>query len=374
MKAHVERVRRCCEWSLLGAVPLLFVAFYAVSFLRRGPGESDFWTFWLAGRSVLHGHSPYPTLASLPTHASRTFAPFVYPPVAAFLLAPVAVLPFLAAKIAFLLVNLGALLLALRLLGVRDWRCYGVALASPPVIEATAIGTISIPLLLGVAAAWRHRDRVAAAGLLVGSVVTAKLFLWPVWFWLVRTRRWRAASVAVAASLIAVVAAWAAIGFAGLRDYPALLGRLTRLEGPHSFSTYSLGRAFGAGDARAAHVTYALGLVALAFALRFVRDDARSLAVLLGVAFVATPILWPHYLVLLFVPLALASRTFTRAWLLPVVLWADTTAWSGGSAWRIAGELVIAALAVAVALRPPSGQERPVAPAVRRALVAGVPD
>lgn len=344
---------RSCTWLLFGGIPLLLVATYSYSLVGRGFGHSDFATFWQAGRAVLHGRSPYPDVHSLPAHASKTFAPFVYPPVAAFLMAPLAALPFVAAKIVYVIVQLVALALALRLLGVRDWRCYGVAYSCTPVIESTEIGTISLPLLLAVAAAWRYRERAVACGLFVASAVTAKLFLWPLWFWLVRTRRYRAASIAVLSSVAAVVGTWAAIGFAGLRDYPTLLARLTGLEGPHSYSTYALQRAFGIGDSAAGRTTYVLGLLALFAGLRFVRDDRRSLVAMLGVSFVATPILWPHYLVLLFVPVALAAPTVSPLWIVPVALWADTTAWSHGNALRIVGELAISALAVGAAIHRP---------------------
>jgi alpha-1,2-mannosyltransferase len=335
---------RVGAWVGLGVLPLALAGVFGAVFLSRGAGRSDFWTFWVAGRTVLHGGNPYPALASLPDVADKWFAPFVYPPVAAYLLAPVAVLPFALAKVVFLLLNLAGVVLALRLLGVRDWRCYGAAFASPPVIEAAGIGTISIPLLLVVAAAWRWRAHAVRLGLLIACAVTAKLFLWPVWFWLVRARRYRAAAIAIGASLAAVVGSWAAIGFAGLRDYPALLGRLTGLEGPNSYSVYSLLRVAGAGDGTAARAGSVLGVVGVAVALRFVHGERRTLVALLGVAFLATPILWPHYLVLLFVPIAFVSQRLSWLWLAPVALWVDATAWSHHEAWRIVGELVVCAV------------------------------
>ena len=343
---------RMSTWLGLGVAPVALMAVFGTVFVSRGPGRSDFWTFWVAGRTVLHGGDPYPVLASLPDVADKWFAPFVYPPVAAYLLAPVAALPFTLAKVVFLLLNLGAVALALRLLGVRDWRCYGAAFAAPPVIEAAGIGTISIPLLLIVAAAWRWRARTVRAGLLVACAVTAKLFLWPVWFWLVRGRRYRSAAIAVTASLVAVLGSWAAIGFAGLRDYPTLLDRMTGLEGPNSYSVYSLLRVFGVGDGGAAKAGYVLGIGALALALCFVRGDRRTLVALLGVSFLATPILWPHYLVLLFVPIAFVSRRFSWLWLAPVALWVDATAWSNHEAWRIAGELLVCGVVIRAAVLP----------------------
>lgn len=350
--------RRVGFWLLFVVVPFGATALYGAAFIHRGPGKSDFWTFWVASRVVVHGGNPYPAIASLPHVADQWFAPFVYPPFAAFVLAPFGAMPYLLAKIVFFALNLVAVVVALRLLRVRDWRCYTIAFASPGLLEAAGIGTISIPLLLLVAAAWRYRDRVVACGVLVAGAVTAKLFLWPLWFWLVRTRRYRAAALAAVSSFVTVAASWAAIGFAGLREYPTLLARMTGLEGPHSFSPFALARAFGAGDAHAGRATTVLGLIALVVALRFVRDDRRALAAMIGVAFVATPILWPHYLVLLFVPIALTAPSFSPLWLAPVALWLEVSAWSYGNPLRIAFELAVCAVVVREALHRslPPGQ------------------
>lgn len=345
--------RRVGFWLFFVVVPLGLTALYGAAFIHRGPGKSDYWTFWVASRVVVYGGNPYPAIPSLPHVADQWFAPFVYPPFAAFVLAPLGLLPFVLAKIVFFALNLVAVFVALRLLGVRDWRCYTIAFASPGLLEAAGIGTISIPLLLLVAAAWRYREHVVACGLLVACAVTAKLFLWPLWFWLVRTRRYRAAAVAAASSLCAVVASWVAIGLAGLRDYPTLLARMTGLEGPHSFSPYALMRALGAGDAPAGRATYVLGLLALAAALWLIRDERRSLVAMIGVSFVATPILWPHYLVLLFVPIAFASPALSPLWLAPVALWLDVGAWSHGSPLRIALELAVCAFVVRQAIHRP---------------------
>ena len=127
---------------------------------------------------------------------------------------------------------------------------------------------------------------------------------------------------------------------------------MTGLEGPHSYSVYSLLRVYGVGDGGAARAGYVLGIAALAGALCFVRGDRRTLVALLGVSFLATPILWPHYLVLLFVPIAFVSRRFSWLWLMPVALWADATAWSGHAAWRIVGELLVCAVVVGAAVLP----------------------
>jgi hypothetical protein len=89
--------------------------------------------------------------------------------------------------------------------------------------------------------------------------------------------------------------------------------------------------------------------VAIAAAAGFVRGDREWLAVTIGIAFLSTPILWPHYLLLLFVPIALARRRLAGLWLAPLLLWFDATARSGGSPVRIGAILLFAAVILAIA-------------------------
>jgi alpha-1,2-mannosyltransferase len=338
---------RFFELLLLGAAPLLLIGACLGDATAAGPQHSDFWTFWSAGRDVLHGHSPYPALQSLPHAASRMFAPFVYPPVTAFSMVPLALLPYGVAKVIYLALSVAAIAFSLRLLGVRDWRCYGAVFACGPVYAAVGLGAVGPFLMLGVALAWRCRDRALVVGLAVAYLISAKLFLWPLWFWLVRTRRYRAAAVAAGAGIGAVLASWAAIGFAGLREYPQLLGRLSELVGPHSYSVYAFERSLGVGSVDAERSLYVLAFVALALVAVFVRDDRRVFVAVIAVSLFATPILWPHYLVLLVVPIALAARRFSPLWLAPTVLWVDASAWNTGTAWI--GSLLVLVTVIAVA-------------------------
>ena len=59
---------------------------------------------------------------------------------------------------------LAALVGALWLLEVRDWRIYGVVLLWPATIEAIQTANASLPLTLLVALMWRYRDRAASPG------------------------------------------------------------------------------------------------------------------------------------------------------------------------------------------------------------------
>lgn len=356
-------LRRAATVTLCGVLPALLTLSLVALVVEAGRHhQSDFATFWASGRDVLHGRSPYPALASLPRHADpQTFAPFVYPPVAAISMVPLSLLPLGSAGLVFLLLDLAALGLALRLLGVADWRCYGLAYGSAPLFAGAGLGTVSPLLLLGVAAAWRYRHRAATVGLAVAWVVTAKLFLWPLWLWLVRTRRFRAAAIAAAAAAAGVAASWAAIDFAGLRAYPQLLSRLTELVGPHSYSTYALARSLGASGGAAPAIGWAAAIVAILAASRL-SDERRLLGAAIGVSLLATPILWPHYLVLLFVPIALARPRLSPLWAAPLLFWLDASAWSDASPARIATALALSAAIVAAALQRRSRAPGPIAP------------
>jgi Glycosyltransferase family 87 len=359
LRPHVPAVLTSTASSVffLGVVPALLslpAVLHAVSGSRRG---SDFLSFWNAGRRVFHGHSPYPLLDALPAIADLSrFEPFVYPAPAAFALVPFAVLPFAVAATLWLAASMAAIVGALRLLAVRDWRCHGAVFASVPVIAATSLGTFTPFLLLGVAAAWRYRDRASRVGLVVAALVVAKVFLWPIWLWLVYTRRFGAAAVAAAAGAAATFGAWALIGFEGLRDYPRMLSRLTELVGTQSYSPYALLRAASVGG-RQTHLAVVLIVVVAAGVAWNARTgdgdrvDEQSFLFGLGAALALTPILWPHYLVLLYVPIALARTRFSALWLLPLLLWLDASGSSDASPLRIAPVLCLATMVFVSALR-----------------------
>src|SRR5436309_9671543 len=123
----------------LGVLPVAVSVPAVLHAVSGSRGGSDFLSFWNAGRQVLHGHSPYPALDALPAVADlSTFAPFVYPALAAFVLVPFGMLPFAVASTAWLALSFGAIVGALRLLNVRDWRCYGAVFISVPVIAGTS--------------------------------------------------------------------------------------------------------------------------------------------------------------------------------------------------------------------------------------------
>jgi hypothetical protein len=358
VEAFGDRLRGFARpWELAAFVWLPGIAIgYACwwEIRTRHPLE-DFGIFRTAASAVIHGRSPY---VAHPTAAAFAhFDKFVYPPVGALVFAPFAALPPGPARVVMFIAGLAALLGALRLLGVEDWRCYGVAVISAPTINTLALGAITSFLLLGAALAWRYRDKPAVVGLATAFTAVMKLFLWPIGVWLLATRRWRAAAICAGAGLILLLGGWAVIDFAGLRSYPTLVHLLQQVEAPVSYSLVAL---LGLSGGTATAVTVVLSLVAIAavwFAARGSGGDRRGFAVALVVSLVASPLVWLHYLLLLYVPIALYRPRLSGLWFVPLLLWLTPSTHSHGTTWRIALAFFVVAV---VAVRTVATSARPV--------------
>jgi hypothetical protein len=200
---------------------------------------------------------------------------------------------------------------------------------------------ISAFLVLGCAALWRYRDRAYVAGTIVAALVVFKLYLWPLGVWLLVTKRVRAGVTSVAVASATTIAGWAAIGFAGLRDYPHVLGRLSELVGPNSYSPYALFRALGASPSLSQLAMFACGGAVLAAAAVISRRRERpGFVVAIAAALVLSPIVWPHYFALAVVAVCLAWPNLNAAWVAPMALWFVLPAWSDGHPLVINGALV----------------------------------
>jgi hypothetical protein len=318
------------ELGVFVQAPVIFLAWLAWFVLGHG-GGGDFAIFRRAGSAVLHGHSPYvqPTLKLLAANDR-----FVYPTPFALPFVPFALAPEKAAALVFLVLSVGAVFGSLRLLGVRDWRCYGAALIAVPVFGSLGVGSIGPFLLLLCALGWRFRDRTIA-GVPLALAAAAKLFLWPMLVWLLVTRRFRAFAASLA-TIGVTLALWAGIDPAGMQRYPETIRLLNDVQRWKSYSPESL---FISLHASAFASEVAVGVVGLAAISAVVvlrrRGDRTTFAAAVVAALVATPILWTHYLVLLLVPIALARPRLAPLWLLPLVLWATPHPESLGIVWRI---------------------------------------
>jgi alpha-1,2-mannosyltransferase len=323
--------------------------------------NGDFgYVFLPASNTVLEGKSPY---VDPDTVRTREDAPYAYPPLLALVIAPLAVLPehvggvFLPG-ILFSLVLIAAVVGALLLMEVRDWRCYVVAFLCPGTLESIELGAIGPLLLFLIAVTWRLRDRAWGA-VAAGSCAALKLFLWPLGLWLLLTGRIRATALAVVTTVVLVLGSWAVIGFRGLGDYPRLLQRLDDVEAVNSYSVFALIRAFDVPQSAARALVGGVALLLLFAAWRAARGagttreeaDRASLILVVVAALVLTPILWIHYLVLLLAPIALARRTFSALWLAPLALTLfEALDWYRGWAYGDTKALVsVAAVVVLVA-------------------------
>jgi hypothetical protein len=356
VEAFSDRLRSFAKpWELAAFVwlPAIVIGYACWFELRTRKPLEDFGIFRTAALSVLHGHSPYvaPTAAAV-SH----FDKFVYPPVAALAFAPFTALPSGPAKVLMFAASLAAIFGALRLLQVEDWRCYGVAVFSAPAINTLALGAITSFLLLGAALVWRYRDNAAVAAVATALTAVIKLFLWPLGVWLLVTRRWRAAILCASIGALLLLGGWAVIDFAGLGSYPTLVHLLEQVEGPVSYSAVALLGLSGTAATAATVVLSLASVVGIAFAARGADGDRRALAVAVVASLVATPLVWLHYLLLLFVPIALYRPRLSGIWFLPLLLWLTPTTHSHGTTWRIALAL---AVVIVVAVRTVGASIRP---------------
>ncbi len=344
----------------LGALALGWAVHLYVDGVRArvdvGEPAQDLGVFLRAADAVLDGHSPY---------AFRDDQTYAYPPLLAFLAAPIHSLGVGAAMTVSILVSFAAIAGALWLLGVRDWRCYCLVPLFSVTRSAVGLGTVGPLLLLATAVAWRWRDRLLAPSLAVGGAVALKLLLWPLAAWLAVTRRSRTALAAVGFALVLALVPWAGIGFAGLADYPSLLDRLADQEASASYSVFAMGVRLHLPDAAATVLAVAVTAALLAAMVWVARDsrlrprdrDVAALTLALAAALAASPIVWVHYFLLLLVPLALTEPRLSLLWLVPFAYYPlGQTAWPGGDARKLALALATTLVLLAWPLAKTSGR------------------
>jgi hypothetical protein len=154
--------------------------------------------------------------------------------------------------------------------------------------------------------------------------VAAKLFVAPLVVWLLLTRRFRAAAWAVGSAAVLVVGAWALVGFDGLRDYPKLLRVVQDVYAVRSISVSTVAGVLGASVSVAVALAAVAGLVCLGIAAWLARrpdGDRRAFAVVVAACILASPIVWPNYAALLFVPIAVTWPKVAPAWFFGYAVW-----------------------------------------------------
>ena len=300
---QAEQLIRITLAAVLGTLALFYFWFG-----KQGAQLYDFGSFWASGRAALEGLNPYavyPETFRLP--GADIYHPNLNPPASLLLFAPLAWAdPWvtikvqwwvgLAAYAGFVVVTLGrnprpsAMLLG-------AW-----ALALPAFWDGIRMGQVYLPMMIGAAIAWHlmERDRPLAAAIVIGCLAALKpnLLVWPALLFIAGHRRMGlAAGLAFAgASLLpmlifgaGVYGQWVEMLTGDLADRSGYFANATVIAVGVRAGSYLLGLALaGLVLAWAAHLVWRARLSVMEVS-----------AIGIGVAILASPVAWMHYLLLL---------------------------------------------------------------------------
>jgi hypothetical protein len=307
-------LRRTLDIVFFGVLPLLPFVPVVAQIAARRKYIADGWFFdvhwlWVGWQHVAHGQNPY--------------VDFLYPAPAAVLPSPLGFLGYRPAVIAWTLILVAAIVGALRIVGVRDWRCYGPALMTMPAFSSIRVGTPTPLLLLAAACAWRYRNRRWAVAAAVAFAIGFKILLWPLLVWLAVTR-FRAAVQAVLTTVGLLLGCWAVIGFAGVQSYGTRLTGTENVDKYKSYSVIALAHRAGLGGRGSEVVGGLVALAAVAVILIVARrrnGDRNAFIAAIAATLLAAPVVWGHYFLLALVPFAIARPYLGLAWLAPLLFW-----------------------------------------------------
>ena len=349
LRPLLSRLARPASIVGFGVLPALVVLLLFVDAAREDVVAFDFRVYYDAAEAVLSGDSPYQSLDDPGAAVARGY---VYPPLTALVAIPLTIASPEIAGILVMALLVAGVLGVLYVLGVREWRCYGLVLLWPPVISAIQTGSVTIFLALGAALAWRFRDRALVSAASLGATLAVKTILWPLAVWLAATRRVAASVLSLAVAALLVVGSWAVIGFAGMAEYSDVVRRLQRTVELDSYTAYVVALDAGASPSVARAAWIALGaalLVALVVVARR-GDDAGAFILALAAALALTPIVWLHYFALLVVVVSVAQPRLGVLWFVPLAL--VVTPGSGQpTPFETSATLAVAALTFALSLR-----------------------
>jgi len=318
--------------------------------------RKDFLAEYLAAKAVLEGVNPYQPLPALnerfQTGATRVFPhPTPHTPSLAIFSLPFAFLSYARAASIWLLVEIlclsASIFILLRGFNVAVnpflallviWATLGWA----HVWEGLVLGQLNTVLLFLIAGAWSNlrNGRQGAGGALLGAAIALKLIFWPLALLLVFLRRWLSAIMALAVFAVTNLIAATAMGWRVVASYYIDVGPSTAAlyrAYAQNLSLWSIGwRVFsGTGSPaltgvkappiffslRLAVITsllltgaaITLGLAASIEAGRHGKADGVvnfdfAYGMMICVCLLVSPLTWPHYLVLLALPLAVTVR------------------------------------------------------------------
>ena len=345
---------RVATITVCGVLPALTL----VTMLAIGMGDdslaADFHhEIYPQAEEMLTGRNPYPPPDFDPTAAPN----FIWPPLVAYGLSPLTLVPPGVADVLVVLLGLACFALALWLADVRDWRVYGVVALWPQVAGEMRVSHLTAPLCLLVVLAWRSRDARIKPGVAVGLATALKFFVWPVGIWLLARGRVAAgvlAATMAAASLLLI------LPFTGVDEYVRTLLQLGRGFDQDSYTLFGLLVQSGASETVGRLAVFVAGAILLAATWRY-----RSLSLALAAALTLSPIVWLDYFALALVPLALARPRLAWVWFLPLLTWGLRGAGLGiGDPSEIGRLLIVFGIVFAVAFQAEPERRRGAAPVV----------
>ncbi|MFI5298591.1 MAG: glycosyltransferase 87 family protein [Polyangiales bacterium] len=241
--------------------------------------------------------------------------PFTYPPAAAIVFVPLALVPIRAAQVMWTLLSLCCVVLATRICvsgfaRVR-WRacCVGVlvlALVTNPARVSFTLGQINPLVLLAIVNDLNPRNRSKWRGIGIGVVAALKLTPLFVVAGLVATRRWREASVAVATFVLVGALAFVVRPTDSLRFWGGYFLDAGRVGGiayvsNQSFNAMLMHALSGHAAARVPWlvVSCAWSASVFLFARRYHRNDPAGVdSVIIASSLLVSPVSWVHHYLL----------------------------------------------------------------------------
>lgn len=286
-------------------------------------GMRDIELYLKAGDAWWDGRPVYMQVPLAEAPADLSNYPYLYPPVTLPLFGLLSRLPVPVADALWTALSFAALVVALRLVGLRG-RWIALLLLWPPITQGLWVGNVAIPLfLLFAAAPWY------AAGLLVPPLF--KLYSGLATIWLLRREHWGALVRGLIAVILLLVAS---LPIVDLRLWGEWIAALE----VYRQSQVLLVNLYGFGLGKYVPLVAVLAVGAAVAGLALLTHDRRAQLARLGVAtIVASPSLFSHgFLVALPAFVSLGTRWFWVA--LGITACAPGLAWFGalglaGAAW-----------------------------------------
>lgn len=309
--------RRGWQFGLLGALAtamltaiLIVAALLEIAETGTISVPVDFYVFWAAAKLAIQGLPldafDVTRIGQIAGVTHDDWMPWAYPPGFLLLVTPFGLMPFAPAWAAFMLVSVGALLLAIRPFAAgRPQVLLGVALA-PAMLPCLLVGQTSVLWLAGLMAALAalRAERPVLAGVFVGVLTLKPQLGLLIPFALVAAGAWRAVLAAAATALVLAALPTALYGTAYWPEMLAMMaqhgetvrGAIADLD--LMISPYSALAALGLPEAAAVSAQWAMtALCALAVYLTWRRPtvsfDLRAATLLTAIP-LASPYLW-HY-------------------------------------------------------------------------------